>query len=102
MELRKQIGWSRTRPRMFHFRLATGLGVDLVLEARGGRLVGVEVKASTTVSRDDLKALRLLAAATGKRFHRGVVLYTGSEALRFGPDLHPLPVAAVWRTEAAP
>jgi len=100
MELEKQIGWSRTRPRMFHFRTAAGSEVDLVLEARGGRLVGVEVKSSASVSNDDFKALRLFAEATKKRFHRGVVLYTGSESLRFGPGLHALPVSAVWRLGA--
>jgi predicted AAA+ superfamily ATPase len=100
MELKKQIGWSRTRPRMFHFRTAAGLEVDLVLEARGGRLVGIEVKASATVSGDDFKALRFFAEATKKRFHRGVVLYGGSETLRFGPGLHALPVSAVWRLGA--
>ena len=67
------------------------------LEARGGRLVGVEVKASATVSGNDFNALRVFAEATKKRFHRGVVLYTGSESLRFGPGLHALPVTAVWR-----
>jgi hypothetical protein len=100
MELRKQIGWSRTRPRMFHFRTAAGAEVDLVLEARGGRLVGVEVRASATVSGEDFKALRLFAEATKKRFLRGVILYTGAESLRFGPGLHALPVSAVWRLRA--
>ncbi len=100
MELRKQIGWSRTRPRMFHFRTTAGSEVDLVLEARWGRIVGIEVKTSATVSGNDFKALRLFAEATKKRFQRGVILYTGSEALRFGPGLHALPVSAVWRLGA--
>lgn len=100
MELRKQITWSRTRPGMFHFRTAVGHEVDIVLEARGGRIVGIEVKASATLGAEDLKPLRLFAEAMGKRFHRGVLLYTGSEPVTFGPNLHALPVSALWRLDA--
>ncbi|MBI1892955.1 MAG: ATP-binding protein, partial [Candidatus Rokubacteria bacterium] len=100
MELRKQIAWSKARPSMFHFRTAAGHEVDIVLEARGGRIVGIEVKASATLGAEDLKPLRLFAEATGKRFHRGVLLYTGSEPVTFGPNLHALPVSALWRLDA--
>lgn len=99
MELRKQITWSKTRPAMFHFRTSTGHEVDFVLETRGGRLVGIEVKATASLGANDLKPLRLFAEATGRRFHRGVLLYTGSEALAFGPNLHALPVSALWRLD---
>lgn len=100
MEIRKQATWSRIRPAMFHFRTSSGHEVDLVLEARGGRLVGIEVKAGATLTPDDLKPLRLFAEATGKRFHRGVLLYSGSEALPFGPNLYALPLNALWRLDA--
>jgi predicted AAA+ superfamily ATPase len=102
MELRKQITWSETQPRMFHFRTAPGQEVDIVLEARGGRLVGIEVKASATVGPEDFKSLRLLADATGKRFRRGIVLYGGGPSLPFGEKFHALPVTALWRLGARP
>ncbi len=100
MELRKQIGWSRARSRMFHLRTTAGREVDIVLESRGGAIVGVEVKAGATVGAGDFKALRALADATGRRFRRGVVLYAGSESLPFGPKLYALPVSALWRLGA--
>lgn len=99
-ELRKQLTWSKTRPTMFHYRTSTGHEVDLVLEARGGRVVGIEVKAAVTLTEDDFKPLRLFSEVTGKRFHRGVLLYMGSEPLGFGPKLHALPVSALWRLNA--
>lgn len=49
MELIKQSGWSTRRCRLFHFRTAGGAEVDLVLEDRAGRLVGVEVKCAASV-----------------------------------------------------
>lgn len=98
MELRKQIAWSRTQPGLFHFRTQTGQEVDVVLEDRRGRIVGLEVKAAATVGAQDFKGLRTLAEATGKRFQRGVVLYTGAEIIPFGTDLHALPVSLLWQT----
>jgi predicted AAA+ superfamily ATPase len=96
MELQKQSGWSRVRPALFHFRSHDGREVDIVLEEPGGRVVGVEVKASATVGAADFKGLRLLAEAAGRRFHRGIVLYTGREVVPFGAALHAVPVDAVW------
>ncbi len=96
MELRKQAGWSRTRPELFHFRLATGQGVDMLLEDSAGDVVGLEVRASATVSAADLRGLRALAGAAGARFRRGVVLYLGAEVIPFGSGMYALPVGALW------
>jgi hypothetical protein len=101
MELRKQISWSRKRPQMFHFRTHGGNEVDIVLEEPAGNLVGIEVKASAGLSADDFKGLRALRSLVGQRFRRGVVFYTGTEAVGFGEDLLALPVTALWRSEPA-
>ncbi len=99
-EIRKQITWSQTKPSMLHFRTSAGYEVDLVLEARGGRLVGIEVKATESPAADDFRGLRLLAESTRKRFHRGVLLYTGAEILPFGPNLYAMPISTLWRLGA--
>jgi predicted AAA+ superfamily ATPase len=96
MELRKQIAWSKEHPQLFHWRTHSQQEVDLVLES-GGRLVGIEVKASSTVTANDFKGLKALAAETRQRFIRGVVLFTGSELLPFGQNLTAMPVSALWR-----
>jgi predicted AAA+ superfamily ATPase len=101
-ELAKQLGWSRTRAELFHFRTHGGIEVDLVLEADDGRLAGVEVKGAATVGVGDLKGLKAFREVAGKRFRRGVVLYTGREALPFGSDLWALPVSALWQLGARP
>jgi predicted AAA+ superfamily ATPase len=99
-ELAKQLAWSRTRAELFHFRTHGGREVDIVLEADDGRLVGIEVKAAATIGAADLKGLAALREVAGKRFHRGVVLYTGRETLPFGPDLWALPMSALWQLGA--
>ncbi len=100
MELTKQISWSKTRPHLFHFRSLRGNEVDLVLEDRRRRIVGIEVKASGTVIEADFKNLKLLSEIARGTFHRGVVLYTGSDVIPFGKNLLALPVSILWMKQA--
>jgi predicted AAA+ superfamily ATPase len=96
LELSKQAEWSKTRPALFHFRTPVGREVDLVLEDDGGRVVGVEVKASATVNTSDFKGLHTLSETAGSKFQRGVVLYMGADMVPFGPRLHAIPLSALW------
>ncbi len=100
MELWKQATSSRTRPAFSHFRTSGQREVDLVLEDRQGRVVGVEVKRSATVGPGDFLGLRALADASGARFWRGVLLYGGDVAVPFGARFDAMPIEAVWRIEA--
>jgi len=99
-ELVKQLGWSETHAELTHFRTHGGQEVDLVLEADDGRLVGIEVKAAATIGTADMRGLAALREVAAKRFHRGVVLYTGRETLPFGPGLWAMPVSALWQLAA--
>jgi predicted AAA+ superfamily ATPase len=102
MELVKQASWSADPPALYHFRTHEGDEVDLVLERRGGALVGIEVKSAARVTAADFKGLRTLAAIAGRRFRRGIVLYTGAEIVPFGAGLFALPVEALWRWNGQP
>ncbi|MDX6282422.1 MAG: uncharacterized protein QOH03_3493 [Kribbellaceae bacterium] len=95
-EIRKQLTWSTETPSLWHFRDRDGAEVDLVLEHPDGRVVGIEVKATSTPSSTDLRGLRYLADRLGDRFHFGVLLHTAPEATRFGPNIAALPVSALW------
>ena len=70
--------------------------MDFLLEDGRGRLVAVEVKAGSSVAAGDVPPMRELTSRVGKRFHRGVLLYTGREIVGFGPNLHALPLQALW------
>ncbi|MDR1498150.1 MAG: DUF4143 domain-containing protein [Puniceicoccales bacterium] len=93
-----------TRPQLFHFRTQTQQEVDIVLEDASGRLVGIEVKKTASPAAADFKGLKVLQAATGEKFLRGIVLYTGTSSVTFGPGLHAVPVSALWQmqTKTAP
>ncbi len=96
MELIKQSAWSKTEPQIFHFRTQTGLEVDIVLEDSEGKIVGIEVKASTSLNVKDYYPLRILSESVGKKFHRGILLYRGTEPVPFGHNLFALPVQTIW------
>ena len=95
-ELSRQRGWSELPVTLYHYRTPGGQEVDAVLEARDGRVVGVEVKASATVGSKDFTGLRALQEDAGERFQRGVVLYTGQQVVPFGDQLTALPMGALW------
>lgn len=97
MELRKQATWSEHQPQFFYWRTVTGQEVDIVLEDSAGRLAGVEVKASATLGASDVRGLNALASTAGRRWICGVVLYTGTEIIPFGENLHGVPLSMLWR-----
>jgi predicted AAA+ superfamily ATPase len=69
--------------------------VDIVVE-HGGKVSGVEVKASATVRSSDFAGLRMLSEACGKRFACGVVVYDGESTLSFGDGLLAVPIERLW------
>lgn len=95
-ELRRQLSWASSWPALSHFRDRQGYEVDTILDGPGGRIAGVEVKASSTVSARDFRGLRLLADRLGPRFAAGIVLYTGRQTVPAGDRLGAVPIAALW------
>lgn len=97
MEIRKRLSWSPHGATCWHFRDRDGAEVDFVLEHPDGRVVGIETKATTSVSRRDARGLRFLADRLGDRFHAGYVLSMMPEAIPLGPKLTALPIETLWR-----
>lgn len=97
-ELQKQASWNPLAPKLFHYRESGGREVDIVLEAPDGRVVGVEVKATGTLGAKEFANLRQFADKVGDRFVRGIILYGGTEAVAFAPNLYALPVHSLWAT----
>jgi predicted AAA+ superfamily ATPase len=93
-ELMKQCTLS-PRTRLYHFRTEAGKEVDFVLEGEGGRLIGIEVKARASVTSQDFQGLKAFAALSQPDFHRGIVLYTGTQVLSFGETLTAVPITAL-------
>ena len=99
-ELARQLTWSRQPAELSHYRDRDRYEVDAVLETRQGHVVGIEVKAASTVGPDDFRGLRRLADRLGDDFIAGALLYTGSTTLPFGPKLRAFPVSALWEVRS--
>ena len=95
-ELLKLSSWTGDRHTFSHFRDKQRNEVDIVIENGLGGIVGIEVKASATVSERDFSGIRRLRAGAGERFAAGFVLYDGERALPFGPRMAAVPVSALW------
>ena len=95
-ELLKLASWSEDRYTFSHFRNKERNEVDIVIEDGRGRIVGVEAKASATVSSRDFSGLRRLADACGDRFALGLVLYDHEQAVPFGERMVAAPISTLW------
>ncbi len=96
-ELARQLTWSHHLADLCHYRDHNKVEVDGILEDRHGQVIGIKVKAASTVRTEDFNGLRQLSAKVGDDFVLGMVLYTGTATLPFGPKLRAVPVSALWQ-----
>jgi hypothetical protein len=83
-------GWQMT-----HFRNGNRQEIDFLIEDDAGRMLGIEVKSSETVSKDDARHLLWFAQRSPKPF-TGIVLHCGRQVLSFGEGCYALPYSALW------
>lgn len=95
-ELRKLASWSETRAKFYHFRDRSQNEVDIILEDRRGRVIGVEVKAAATVTQNDFRGLKKLQEALGPKFFGGIVLYDHTQIVPYSDTLAAVPISALW------
>lgn len=94
-ELRKTLALCTDTWYLGHYRDKDQIEVDFVLESTERQLIGIEVKAASSVNAHDFKGLRRLRSQTGSDFLTGIVLYDGPQALPFGDGLWAIPLAAL-------
>ena len=92
-ELAKALSLTPEPWQILHYRDKDQVEVDFVLESPDRQLIGIEVKAAATVTRDDFRGLKKLQTLTGKRFASGIVLHDGNQVLSFGEGLWAVPLA---------
>ena len=72
--------------------------IDFLIERADGAIVGVEVKASSRISKEDFAPQTWFRENIIKNRipYRGIVLYTGQDTFSFGDGMHAVPIAALW------
>lgn len=81
---------------LYHYRTNDNREVDFVIERRNGHIIGIEVKASDSVSTEDFSGLKILKEQSGTDFRRGIVLYRGRDTIPFAGDMVALPLENLW------
>ena len=81
---------------LHHFHTNDNKEVDFVIEHRNGKLIGIEVKSSTSVTAHDFRGLKVLESELGDDFIRGIVLYLGDKVIAFGSNMIAMPVSCLW------
>jgi len=99
-EILKSLPYQENDFRLYHWRSAHKKEIDILAES-ATRLVGIEVKASSSIDNTDLKNLRSFAKdGPGKsRQFTGIVFYLGEHKLTFGNNIFALPVSSLWGVE---
>lgn len=95
-EITRQSAWMDEPCTLAHYRDKDQVEVDIVVEDPTGGVVGIEVKASATVSPGDFRGMKRLAAAAEPNFRVGVVLYDGERVVPFGDRLFAAPISSLW------
>jgi predicted AAA+ superfamily ATPase len=94
-EVCRQLDWLDAPVQRGHWRTHDGEEVDLVLESEDGRIVALEVKASSRVASGELRSLLRLRGRLAGQFLGGVVLYTGARAYTHD-GMHVVPISRLW------
>ena len=81
---------------LYHFAQHQGKEVDLVLENARREIVGIEIKASSSVHAKSLNGLRALQSVYQDRFVCGVVLCDRLDVKVVGDQLYLLPISSLW------
>ena len=96
-QLRPEVAGARQRIRLYHARTKGGREeVDIVAELPGGKLIGIETKASSSPGSSDAKHLRWLRTENPQRFVAGVVLHSGPDVIQLDDDIFAVPICAFW------
>lgn len=96
-QLRAEATVSRTRIRLYHLRQEQGRHeIDIIAELGGQRVIGIEIKATSSPSPHDARHLAWLRDQLGARFVAGIVLHTGPASYPLGNDITAAPISTMW------
>lgn len=97
MQLRAEDCRYERRPNLFHLRQQGGAHeVDLIAELGHRRLIAMEIKARSAVTRDHARHLIWLRDQLGDAFTAGVVLHTGPRVYQLDERIIAAPIACIW------
>jgi predicted AAA+ superfamily ATPase len=86
---------------LFHLRDANGRHeIDLLIEARDGSVIAVEIEATAAPSPMDARHLEWLRDRLGSTFAAGLVVHTGPRVFRIADRIVAVPISGLWSSRA--
>lgn len=82
------------QPFVYHWRTISGAEVDLVL-SMNGKLYPIEIKSSTTLSKNDARGITAFKETFGDIVQHGLILYPGTICYELKPGVTALPFNAL-------
>lgn len=80
---------------IYHYREQSVYEIDFVLE-KAGKVVAIEVKASTGIKSDAFRTLRRLKDQLGESFVCGIILHDGDQIQSLSDNMYAMPVSQLW------
>lgn len=98
-QMRPEVAFMHPRAQLHHVRYDNGkLEVDAVIDMGAGRIIGVEVKATSAPGKNDARHLCSLRNKLGDEFVTGLILHTGPAAFEIDERVIAAPMSALWTT----
>lgn len=94
-ELYKQVQLRNDNISIYHYREQSVYEIDFVLE-KAGKVIGIEVKASTGIKSDDFRTLKRLKDALGSSFVCGIILHDGDQIQSPSENMYAMPISQLW------
>ena len=95
-ELRRLASWCDEPLYFSHYRDKDQVEVDIIIETISGDVIGIEVKASATLRKQDFQGLQRLRKLAGKNFRMGIVLYDGDHTNLVDENIFSAPIGSLW------
>ncbi len=96
-QLRPEVETSACAPRLHHLRHEGGdREIDIIAELADGRVIGIEVKASSAPKPQEARHLVWLRERLGDQVAACVLFHTGPAAYAIAPGVQALPISSIW------
>ncbi len=96
-ELSAQIDANNNEYQLFHYRDREQREIDFLVEDNHGSLLGIEVKAGSTISAHDFRHMSWFKNNLAKeRSFIGIILYTGAYPISYGDNMWAVPISNLW------
>ena len=96
-QVRAQLTAANKPCKLYHLRQEQGRReVDLIIEIGASKIIGVEIKSTSSPTSKDAQHLKWLKENLGKDFIAGIVLHTGPQIYELGDGIIAAPICTLW------